>query len=387
MNPEALREQFLLDPEVAFLNHGSFGATPRSVMVAYQSWQNRLERQPVLFLGREFGAHMARARADLAAGVGCAADDLVFVPNATTGVNIVARSLSLAPDDEIVVTDHAYGACLKAWEFVSQRTGARLATAPIALDADDDRPVIEQLWRAVTPRTRVIFISHITSATAQTFPIAAICRRARAEGIMTVVDGAHVPGQRALNIAALGADCYTGNCHKWMMAPKGAGFLYVRREVQPQIEPLVVSWGWGEAAELDFGSPFVTRLQWCGTHDPAAYLAVSAAAAFAAEWDWAAVRRACHARLRDALARVAALTGMAPVYRSADAYEQMALARLPDTVAPRALQQQLYDAFKVEIPVTVWRGAPYVRISVQGYNTDQDIDRLITALRHTLTTA
>jgi isopenicillin-N epimerase len=276
-------DEFLLRPGITFLNHGSFGACPRPVFDIYQGWQRKLEEQPVEFLGRQINDLLAMARAPLAAYLGTHADNLVYVPNATYGVNIVARSLELALGDEVLTSDHEYGACDRAWRFVCARRGVRYINQPISLPVESQEAVVEQLWAGVTERTRVIFLSHITSPTALIFPLAAICRRAREHGIMTLIDGAHAPGQIDLALDQLGADFYTGNCHKWLCAPKSAGFLYARPERQALLHPLVVSWGW---ESLNPGvSPFIDYFEWRGTHDPAAYLSVPAAIAFQAQYD------------------------------------------------------------------------------------------------------
>jgi len=226
----ALCDLFLLDPDVIFVNHGSFGACPRPVFAAYQAWQRELERQPVEFLGRRFAALIAEARTALGAYVGAGADDLVYVPNATTGLNIVARSLELAPGDEVLATDHEYGALDRTWRFICAKRGARYVRQPVELPITSAEEVVEAVWAGVTDRTRVLFLSHITSPTAIIIPVAELVRRAREAGIITVVDGAHAPGQIPLDLESLGVDFYAGNCHKWMMAPKGSAFLYARRE-------------------------------------------------------------------------------------------------------------------------------------------------------------
>ena len=211
-------QHFLLDPNITFLNHGSFGATPKSVFEEYQRWQRKLERQPVEFLDRRFAERMAASRAVLAEYFGTHRDDLVYITNATVGVNIVARSLEFGPGDEVLTTDHEYGACDRTWKFLANKRGFNYIkqSIPIPVYTPDD--FVEQLWLGVTSRTKVIFLSHITSPTAITFPIAEVCHRAREQGILTVVDGAHAPGQIHLNLEELGADFYTGNLHKWMLS-------------------------------------------------------------------------------------------------------------------------------------------------------------------------
>jgi isopenicillin-N epimerase len=378
---DQLRAHFQLDPDIVFLNHGSFGATPRPVFAAYQEWQRRLERQPVRFFQHELLPLLHDARSALAAALHADPLDLVFVHNATVGVNTVARSLHLQPGDEILTTNHEYGACSNAWELVCRQTGARYMRQPIDLPATTPEAIVAQLWAGVTPHTRVIYLSHITSPTALTLPVAAICARARAEGILTVVDGAHAPGQIDLDLTALDADVYTGNLHKWLCAPKGAGFLWVRRDVQPRIEPLVVSWGYGPERSMFEDSDFVSALQWQGTGDYSAYLAVPAAIQFQAEHDWPAVRARCHDLLRNTLDRIAARTGLSPVYpHDAGFYHQMAFAPIPPQPDLPAFKQRLYDAYRIEIPGIAWQGRQAVRISVQGYNTEADLDVLVDAL-------
>ena len=289
--PDSLKHHFLLDPDVVFLNHGSFGACPRPVFETYQRWQCELEQQPVAFLGRRAETLLAEARAGLADYVGAAAGDVVYFPNPTTAINAVARSLRLAPGDEILSSDHEYGAMDRTWRFVCRQTGASYVRRPIPLPVTTHQEFVETFWAGVTAATRVIFLGHITSPTALTFPVAEICRRARAAGLLTIIDGAHAPGQVPLNLRELGADIYTGACHKWLCGPKGAAFLYARPEVQGWLEPLVVSWGW--ESERPSGARFVDWHEWQGTRDIAAFLAAPAAIAFQAEHDWDTVRRRC----------------------------------------------------------------------------------------------
>jgi isopenicillin-N epimerase len=377
-----LRDLFLLRPDVVFLNHGSFGACPRPVFEVYRAWQLELERQPVAFLGRRFAELMQEARQALASYAGADADDLVYVPNATTGLNIVARSLPLEPGDEILATDHEYGALDRTWRFVCARRGARYVRQPVRLPVTSPEQVVEAIWSGVTERTRILFVSHITSSTALVFPVAELARRARAAGIISVVDGAHVPGHAPLNLAALDADFYAGNCHKWMMAPKGAAFLYARRDKQPLLEPLVVSWGW--QSEKPGPSRFIDEQEFQGTRDIAAYLATPAAIEFMQAHHWSAVGRNCHALVRHARQEITALTGLPPISPDGPAwFRQMAAFPLPSCDG-EMLQRRLYDEFGVEIPIITWNGETLVRISVQGYNTRADVDRLVGALARLL---
>jgi len=367
-----LRDEFLLDPEVTFLNHGSFGACPRAVFERYQEWQLELERQPVLFLERRLDELLAGARQTLAAYVGCDAGDLVFVANATAGVNVAAWALGLQAGDEVLSTDLEYGALDLAWEHVCADFGARYVRTPIPLPLTSAEEIAETIWSAVGQRTRVLFLSHHTSSTALTLPVAELCRRARERGIRTVIDGAHVPGHLPLNLRELEADFYAASCHKWLCAPKGAGFLYVRRELQSDVHPLVFSWGY----EGDDPS-FIARHEQQGTRDPSAYLTVPDAIEWQREHDWDRVRERCHALAR----RAAEELGLEPVVpgRRHGLYGQMVSLFLPDD-APSDLQERLYDEHRIEIPVAEHNGRRLIRASFQGYNDEADLERLKAAL-------
>jgi isopenicillin-N epimerase len=378
----SLRDSFLLRPDVVFLNHGSFGACPRPVFEAYQAWQLELEHQPVEFLGRRFTALMREARQALGTFVGASADDLVYVPNATTGLNTVARSLPLNPGDEVLSTDHEYGALERTWRFVCRKRGARYIRQPVPLPIKSAEQVIQAIWSGVNERTRVLFLSHITSPTAIILPVTELVRRARKAGIITVIDGAHAPGQIQLDLTALGADFYSGNAHKWMLSPKGAAFLYAHCEVQYLLEPLVVSWGW--EPETLAASRFIDEHEFQGTKDIAAYLTVPAAIRFMAEHNWPNVQRACHELVRYARQRITTLTGLEPITPDSPAwFAQMASFPLPACDAD-AVKQRLYAEFHVEVPIVTWGGRQFVRVSTQAYNTRADVDALVEALAEIL---
>jgi isopenicillin-N epimerase len=368
----------LLDPDVVFLNHGSFGACPKPVFEAYQNWQLELERRPIEFLGRRADTLLGEARAKLGTYLHTNSDDLIFVPNATVGINTIARSLDLQPGDEILTTNHEYGAIDKTWAFICRKTGACIARHTVELPVTSAHEFVESFWQAVTPHTRVISISHITSPTALIFPIEEICRRARSAGILTIIDGAHAPGQIPVDLTALDADFYSGNCHKWLCAPKGAGFLYARAEHQPLIAPLVISHGWVDA------STFVSRNQWQGTRDIAAFLSVPAAIEFQETHDWDEVRRQCHELSRETRQHITDLTGLEPLSPdSTEWFAQMIAAPIP-AGDMEELKRTLYDEFRIEVPVFAWNGLNLVRVSLQGYNTHEDADRLLEALEKLL---
>ena len=382
-----MREHFLLDPDIVFLNHGSFGACPREVFAEYQRWQLEMERNPVAFLGRRSGALLEAARARLAACIGASVEDLVFMPNATTGVNTVARSIGLQPGDEVLTTDHEYGACDATWRFLCDKAGASVRRVLVPLPFEADR-LVERVMTGVTPRTRLIFASHITSTTALIFPVAELCAAARQQGITTLIDGAHAPGHVDLDLDALGADFYTGNCHKWLGAPKGAAFLHARRERQADLDATVISWGYptgaaGAAFDASHAAYtgsglFERRMQWQGTRDIAAFLAVPAAIDFQQRHGWPAWQRRCHDLACSTRASVGRINGL-PAAAPDSAFGQMVTLPVV-TPDPAALQRRLFEQHRIEVPVTVHGTQAFVRVSVQAYNTEAELDLLVQAL-------
>jgi isopenicillin-N epimerase len=352
-----VRELFLLDPDVTYLNHGSFGACPRPVFERYQHWQRELEREPVQFIRNRLHDLLAEARSELGEFVGAPADDLTFVQNATTGVNVAARALDLQPGDEVLATDLEYGACDLTWAHVCERAGARY------VQADVDR-----LFEARTERTRAVFVSHVTSETALSLPVEEIVARARSEGLTTIVDGAHAVAQVDLDLTALGADFYAATLHKWLCGPKGSGFLYVRPEWQERTHPPIVSWGYSEPAT------FISRTERQGTRDSAAYLAVPDAIAFVREHTLAE-RERCVALAREARRELCDLLGTEPL-----APEEQIL-QMASVCLPRPdpdLSQRLFDEHRIEIPTM--RDDELLRISVAAYTQREDVDRLLEAL-------
>jgi isopenicillin-N epimerase len=365
-----MRDLFLLDPDVVFLNHGSYGACPRPVFEEYQRLQRELERNPVEFLGRDrrFPELHDAARDKLARYVGADPENLVFVPNATTGMNVVASALELAPGDEVVITDHEYGAIDLLWRVVCERAGARLVRVEVPVPLAD---VAETVLGAVTPRTRALVVSHITSPTALVFPVEELCRGARAAGVLAVVDGAHAPGQVPLRLEELGADFYAGNCHKWLCAPKGAGFLYARPEQHSRLHPPVLSW------DFEAGG-FSERHRYQGTRDPAAYLAVPAAIRFQAEHGWDHIQARCHQLADRTRLSLAELTGLAPL-SGAHGFVQMVAAELTPC-DPASLQRRLREEHGIEVPVREWNGRILIRVSVQAYNDEAEVTAVLEAL-------
>ncbi|MEE9464513.1 MAG: aminotransferase class V-fold PLP-dependent enzyme [Candidatus Neomarinimicrobiota bacterium] len=378
-----LKSQYLLDPQFIFLNDGAFGSCPRPVFEAYQAWQKRIEGRPEEYLWRNREQYLAPVRQALARYLGADPANLAFVPNATTGINIVARSLKLQAGDEILASNHEYGAIDRTWAFIAAKTGARYINRvlPPPLTTHDD--FIEVFWGAVTDQTRIICLSHITSPTALIFPIAEICARARQAGITTIIDGAHAPGQLDLDLETLGADYYTGNGHKWLGAPRGSAFLYARPEVQSLVEPLIVSWGY--QSDHPSGSTFQDYLGWTGTRDLSPYLATAAALDFIADNDWAQVRRRCHRMALDGLARLQSLTGEPPMCENPEQWiAQMFAVLLPERVEPEKLEAELLARYRIEVPIKSWQDKKLVRVSIPAYTSEQDLEQLETALQELL---
>lgn len=377
-----IKSLFLLNPDVTFLNHGSFGACPEPVMRVYQEWQLRMEWQPVAFLGREITGFLVGARRSLAAYLNVKPDDLVYFPNPTTAFNMVARSLKLSEGDEVLASDHEYGAIDRTWKFVTTRSGSEYFQHPVGLPVKPPDVFVEEFLNRITPKTKVIFLSHITSATALRLPVEPIIAQAKRMGIMTIIDGAHAPGQIPLDLSSLGADVYIGACHKWMCAPKGAAYVYVSSAYQEKMEPLVVSWGYHPDPGYGTGHEFLDEQEWQGTRDLSAFLTVPAAIQFQKDYDWDTVRLRCAGLAAETEFHLRHLTGLPaltdhPSFRA----PQFFAAFLPPHVSPQEVKARLYDTYKIEVPVYRWRDHNIIRVSFQGYNDLEDAERLLSAMK------
>ncbi len=389
-----VRRFWTLDPAVRFLNHGSFGACPIPVLEHQARLRARMERQPVQFLARDLEGLLDTARADLAGFLGADPHDVVFVPNATTGVNTVVRSLRLTPDDEILATDHAYRACRNAVDFAAAWAGASVAVAHVPFPLDAPERVVEAVLERVTPRTRLAVVDHVTSETGLVLPVERIVRELAGRGIDTLVDGAHAAGMLPLDVPRIGAAYYTGNCHKWLCAPKGAAFLYVRRDLQPQVRPVVISHG-ATSPRTD-RARFQLEFGWTGTMDPTAPLCVGPAIRFLDglfPGGFAELRRRNRERAlvaRDVLCRALGIEPPAPD----EMIGSLVAVPLPPSrsTAERSimeldpLQSELYERYRIETPVFPWPAPPErtLRVSSQAYNRDEEYEVLGDALRQLL---
>lgn len=383
-----MRAHWLLDPDVTFLNHGSFGACPRAVLEAQSALREELEREPVHFFVRALEPRLEAARAEVAAFVGARPEDLGFVRNATSGVNAVLRSLTFAPGDELLATDHGYHACANVLDYVASRSGARVVVAKVPFPLASEDEVVDAIVAAVTDRTRLALVDHVTSPTGLVFPIARIVEALAARGVDTLVDGAHAPGMVELDVEAIGAAYYTANFHKWTCAPKGAAMLWARRDRQEGLHPATISHGYDSPRPR---KRFLEELDWTGTDDPTSWLCVPVALRWLdALAGWPAIRAHNRALALAARRRLADALGVA-----LPAPDSMigSLAALPLPPAPEAgpppsalyalpLQRALFDEHRIEVPIPPWPAPParLVRVSAHLYNTPDEYDRLGGAL-------
>lgn len=377
-DPSYLGAYYLLDPEFAMLNNGSCGAVPLPVWESFLRLQRELELYPGRFIDESLRTKQ-EVRAILADYLGTAADNIALVTNATTAMNYVIRNLNLQPGDEVLSTNQEYNSVDRTWAFMAAKCGFKHVSFPLPGPVTTPEALADAFWQGVTPRTRVISFSHLTAPTALFFPVQLICQRARQAGILTVVDGAHVPGQIDLNLDQIGADFYTGNLHKWACTPKGTAFLYARPDMQHLIEPLIVNWTWTDPPNR---SHFSSYLQEVGTQDPSRFLVIPEALRFMEEHDWPAVRARCHRMVTQAQRRVCELSGLPPLHPVGDGRwcSQMTVAPLPP-VDVGLLRKRLVDEHKVDTSMWNWNGRTLIRLSIQAYNTQSDIDRLIEGLK------
>ncbi|HEV8488799.1 MAG TPA: aminotransferase class V-fold PLP-dependent enzyme [Candidatus Limnocylindrales bacterium] len=387
-----------LDPTVTFLNHGSFGACPEPVLAAQAAWRERIEADPVRFFSRELEGHLDAARTTLGEFLGADPEGIAFVPNATTAVGTVLGSLRFGPGDELLTTDHEYNATLNSLAAAARRDGARMVVARVPFPVADPGLVVEAVLSAVTDRTRLALISHVTSPTGIVFPIAEIVRELDRRGIDAIVDAAHAPGMVPAEVGRLGAAYWTGNGHKWLCGPKGAALLWVREDRRDAIHPLVVSHGANDPrVEAGLRSRFRVEFDWPGTVDPTPYLAAADAVALVAGLapdggGWPAIQAANHELAVTARRRLCEALAVEPPAPEAmlGSMAALVLPVTPSDEAALALTKALAEDDRIEVPVGAWpvlagriSGGPQatlVRISAQLYNEPSDYDRLADAL-------
>jgi len=384
MITEQLRNEFLVRKDLTFLNFGSFGACPRPIFERYQQYQLELEQEPVLFIVKTGMEYLQHSRETLAAFLNCSADDLVYLVNPSHAVNLVAKNFPLKAGDEVATTNLEYGACDRTWEYYCGQAGAHYKRQPISLPLTTKETFVEEFFKGVTNRTRLIFISHITSSTGLRFPIEAICAKAKELGIPTFIDGAHGPAQAPVNLKELGADMYTGACHKWMMTPKGSTFLYVNKAYQRLLDPLVISWGFNSTAPSH--SSFLDYHQTQGTRDFSAFLCIPKAIEFMQQHNWHHVAKECRELVHSNAQRFCDLVNSKPLAPVNKDFILQLFSIPIRTQEPTALKNVLFNEYKIEIPVMPHEDKVYLRYSIQAFNTQSDLDTLYNAVEDIIRT-
>ena len=384
-SPDELRSKFLLDPEITFLNHGSYGACPKPVFESYQEYQRELEMRPVKFMQEDVYRLLEISRESLSQYINCDKDDLIYVSNPTHAVGTVIHNISIKAGDEVLSTNLEYGSCDRMWTYDSEQKGYKYIQADMTLPIESKEAFLNQFWSSANEKTKYIFISQITSSTGMILPIPEIVIEAKKRGIKTIIDGAHVPAHILLDIKELDPDYYTGALHKWLCCPKGISFLYVKKKYQEGIQPMVKSWGWGEEYEkfkssIQSHSPsrFINVFQWQGTMDMSAFFTVPNAIQFQKEHDWNNVRSRCFDMIIEARNRITEMTKL-PKICPDNWLGHMATILFPidDTAL---FKKTLYNDYKIEIPVMSHKNHTAFRISIQGYNSEADVDHLINSL-------
>ena len=385
MFPE-LKKLFMLDPSITYLNHGSFGACPKPIFNKLIEWQKKLEFEPVKHLAYDIFPLLEESRKSLSDYVGCHMNDLVFSPNPSTALNTVIKSLNLKENDEILSTNHEYGALDKTWSFICKKTGAKYKQQDIKLPLLSNKDFIQKFTEGITVKTKVIFLSHITSSTGLVFPIKEICKIAKEKKILCIIDGAHAPAQTKLNIKKIDPDVYVGACHKWMCSPKGVSFLYVKKGFQNSIDPLVVSWGYeSEGTSLLPGNnnkiskQFLNYHEWQGTKDMSAYLTIPTTINFLKNNNWEDVTSKCRKINLWARQEINQLLDNEPI--CSDKFLGQMSSIYLNFKNPIETQINFYKKYKIQIPFIEWNNKTFIRISIQAYNNKEDVFKLLEALR------
>ena len=379
-----MKSQFLLDSTITFLNHGSFGACPKPIFDEYQRFQVELENEPVYFIQKKSAAYLKIARERLSKYVGCDSVDLFFTLNPTFAINTIMRSLHLKEGDEILTTNHEYGAMDRTWNFYCKKSGVKYIRQNISLPVVSKEQILEEFWSGYTSKTKIIFLNQISSCTALIFPVKEICDKARELGLITIIDGAHVPGQIDLDITKLDPDFYTGTLHKWMLAPKGSSFLYVKKNFQEMLDPLIVGWGYESLSPGE--SQFLDYQDYQGTRDISSFLCTPKVIDFLAENDWKSKAIESRKLVFDNYKRFCDLLHTQPICPITDEFLGQ-MASIPiKTSNPVELKDLLFYKYKIEIPVMPLNGNYFLRYSMNAYNSQEDLDILYLALQYIIAT-
>lgn len=384
MQSNYFKSQFLLRDDITYLNFGAFGACAKPVFERYQQYQLELEQEPTQFITVNGLKYLKQSREALAAFLNCHADDVVYVTNPSYGVNIVAKSFPLKEGDEVLTSNLEYGACDRTWSYYCGKKGAKYVKQKIKFPLQSKEDFIEQFFKGLTSKTKIVFISQITSSTSLRLPVEEICSIAKQKGLFTFVDGAHAPGQIPVDLDTLQSDFYTGACHKWMLTPKGSSFLYVRKELQSMCDPLLISWGYNSAKPSH--SQFLDYHQLQGTRDFSAFLTIPTAIDFMKENNWTEVAENCRKIAMSNADRFRDLLNAEPLQYSKEDFIFQLCSTLIKTKQPEQLHQLLFDKYKIEIPVMQHEDMILLRYSIQAFNSQQDLDILYNALEDIIKT-
>ena len=374
---KTIKKHFYFEEDITYLNHGSFGACPKVIFEDYQNWQIKLENQPVQFLTNELYDALRNSRESLSAFLGCDHDEILFFQNPTTAISNIIYNLDLKPEDEVLMTDHEYGALVRAWTVWGRKNNVMIKNAKINLPLESKDKFFDDISKKISSKTKVLFLSHITSPTGLVFPIKEIVDFAKQEKIITIIDGAHAPGHIDLNIHKLGCDFYTGALHKWMCGPKGTSFLYVKKEHQNWIKPVVYSWG--KNGDDPESSEFLQNFQWQGTRDMSAFLTVPKII----EYFFSKIERSRSKSkkiIQGSIQQFQSVLRTEPISNGNEFLGQMISYPIPKNI-DKDLKKILWKKYRIEIPVFEWNNKKFIRLSIHLYNDQKDIDSLMNALR------
>jgi isopenicillin-N epimerase len=379
-----MKSHFLLDPTITFLNHGSFGACPKPIFEEYLRFQLELETEPVYFIQKKQAAYLKIAKERLAKFIGCNANDFFFTPNPTFAINTIMRSLLLQEGDEILSTNHEYGTMDRTWNFYCKKSGVKYLRQNISLPIVSKEQILEEFWSGYSSKTKIVFLNQISSCTALIFPVKEICDKARELGLITIIDGAHVPGQMDLNLTELNPDFYTGTLHKWMLAPKGSSFLYVKQRFQEMLDPLIVGWGYESVNPGE--SQFLDYQEYQGTREISAFLCTPKVIDFLEENNWKTKAKECRAIVLSNYQRFCDLLRTQPICPISEEF-LVQMASIPiRTSNAVALKDLLFNKYKIEIPVMPLNGSYFLRYSINAYNSQADLEVLYKALQDIIAT-
>jgi isopenicillin-N epimerase len=375
---EEIKNQFLLRKDITYLNFGAYGACPRPVFDEYQKFQRELEEEPTLFINELGPEYIKNSRIALGKYLNCTAEDVVYVTSPSYAVNLIAKSFQIKAGDEVLTTNLEYGPCDKTWKYYCEQKGATYKRIQVRFPLESKEDFIEQFVKGITENTKLIFISHITSSTGLRLPVEEICAIANERGILIYVDGAHAPGQLPIDLSTLGADIYTGACHKWMLTPKGSSFLYVKNSLQHLFDPLIISWGYKSPKPSN--SIFIDNHQFQGTRDYSAFLTIPAAIDFMERFSWKELSHKCKIITQQNANRFCDLMGTKAISPINDDFIGQLFSIPINITAPEKLHDILYNEYRIQIPIPIHEGNFYLRYSIQAFNSQEDLDKLYAAI-------